>query len=391
MRLNDLGCRCAALLAIACVTACGPQAKTPAAMPVGVTTVTTKPASLPASLTFVGQTQSPQGVDIRARVNGFLIKRNYTEGSVVKTGQLLFEIDHAPFLAELASAKAEYAAQKARYDRAKANLDRVLPLAAEKALSPKDRDDAIGSAKAAEASMEAAQAQVKTQELNLSYTYIRSPVDGISDYAQVNDGTYVNASNSLLTTVSTLDPMRVVLSVSEEQFLAIRSLRESGRLSMPADGRLQAELLMADGSSYPQSGVVTFTSTSFNQQTGTFMVRADFANPKGDLHPGQFVRITLQGASYTNAIQVPQRAVMHGPKGDFVYVVGADGKAEARPVQMAEPAGEFWRVEDGLKGGEQVVVDGAGKLMPGAPVKVTATAAVGSFDAPSAAPAPKSE
>jgi RND family efflux transporter, MFP subunit len=254
----------------------------------------------------------------------------------------------------------------------------VLPLAAEKALSPKDRDDAIGAAKAAEASMEAAQAQVKTQELNLSYTYVRSPVDGISDYAHVNDGTYVNTSNSLLTSVSTLDPMRVVMSVSEEQFLAMRDRRESGQLRMPADGRLEADLQMADGSRYPATGVVTFASTNFNQQTGTFMVRADFANPRGDLRPGQFVRITLKGASYANAIQLPQRAVMHGPKGDFVYVVNGD-KAEQRPVQMAEPSGAFWRVENGLKGGEQVVVDGAGKLMPGATLKITGAAPADSF------------
>ena len=385
MRLTDLGCSIAALFAAVCLTACGPDGKAPAgAAPVDVTTVTTKPGSLPASITFVGQTQSPQAVDIRARVNGFLLKRNYTEGGVVKAGQLLFEIDHAPFLADLASAKAEYQAQKARYERAKANLDRVLPLAAENALSPKDRDDAIGSAKAAEASMQAALAQVRTQELNLSYTYIRSPVDGVSDYARVNDGTYVNTSNSLLTTISTLDPMRVVLSVSEEQFLAVRNLRDSGRLTMPADGRMEADLLMADGSSYSHTGVVTFTSTSFNQQTGTFMVRADFANPRGELHPGQFVRVTLKGANYANAIQVPQRAVMHGPKGDFVYVAGADGKAEARPVRMAEPSGEFWRVEDGLRGGEQVVVDGAGKLMPGAPLKVIGTAPTSSFGTPAA-------
>ncbi|MCP1625487.1 efflux RND transporter periplasmic adaptor subunit [Pseudomonas nitroreducens] len=383
MRLTDLGCPCAVLFTAACLVACGPEGKAPAAAaPTSVTTVTTRPESLPASLTFVGQTQSPQAVDIRARVNGYLLKRNYTEGAVVKAGQVLFEIDHAPFLADLASARAEFQAQKARYDRAKANLDRVLPLAAENALSPKDRDDAIGTAKAAEASMQAAQAAVNTQELNLSYTYVRAPVDGVSDYARVNDGTYVNASNALLTTVSTLDPMRVVLSVSEEQFLAIRNLRDSGRLVMPADQRLEADLLMADGSGYPHTGLVTFTSTVFNQQTGTFMVRADFANPKGDLHPGQFVRITLKGASYANAIQVPQRAVMHGPKGDFVYIAGADGKAEARPVQVADPAGEFWRVESGLKGGEQVVVDGAGKLMPGAPLKVTGAAPAGSFGTP---------
>jgi membrane fusion protein (multidrug efflux system) len=173
------------------------------------------------------------------------------------------------------------------------------------------------------------------------------------------------------------------MSVSEQQFLAMRDQRASGRLSMPADGRLEADLLMADGSRYPQTGVVTFASNSFDQQTGTFMVRADFANPRGDLHPGQFVRITLKGASYTNAIQLPQRAVMHGPKGDFVFVVIGD-KAEARPVEVAEPSGDAWRIESGLKGGEQVVVDGAGKLQPGATVKVTGQATAGSFGATAA-------
>ncbi|TLX78636.1 efflux RND transporter periplasmic adaptor subunit [Pseudomonas nicosulfuronedens] len=382
MRLTDIRYPAAALFVALSLTACGPENKAPAsAIPIDVTTVVTKPTSLPASFTFVGQTQSPQAVDIRARVSGFLIKRNYTEGSIVTAGQLLFEIDHAPFLADLASAKAEFLAQKARYERAKANLDRVLPLAAENALSPKDRDDAIGSAKAAEASMQAAQAQVQTQELNLSYTYVRSPVDGVSDYARVNDGSYVNTENSLLTTVSTLNPMRVVLSVSEDQFLAIRALHDSGRMSMPQDGRMQASLLMADGTTYPQAGVVTFASTTFSQQTGTFMVRADFANAESALRPGQFVRVTLTGANYLNAIQLPQRAVMHGPKGDFVFVVGKDNKAEVRPVQVADPSGEFWRVESGLKGGEQVVVDGAGKTTSGAPLKVTGDAPIGSFGA----------
>lgn len=380
MRLTHLGCPSAVLLVTMFLTACGGGEKAAAgAAPAEVTTVVATPASLPASMTFVGQTQSPQAVEIYARVNGYLLRRSYTEGSVVKAGQVLFEIDHAPFQAQLDSARAEYAAQKARYDRAKANLDRVLPLAAENALSPKDRDDAIGAAKAAEASMQAAQAQVNTQELNLSYTYVRAPVAGISDYARVNDGTYVNASNSLLTTVSTVDPMRVVMSVSEQQFLAIREQRDSGRLVMPADGRLEADLLMADGSHYPATGTVTFASSTFNQQTGTFLVRADFSNPDGALRPGQFVRITLKGASYANAIQVPQRAVMHGPKGDFLYVV-ANGKAEERPVQVAEPSGVFWRIEKGLKGGEQVVVDGAAKLAPGAPLKITGPAPTGSFD-----------
>ncbi|MDH1009711.1 efflux RND transporter periplasmic adaptor subunit [Pseudomonas nicosulfuronedens] len=222
---------------------------------------------------------------------------------------------------------------------------------------------------------------MQTQELNLSYTYVRSPVDGVSDYARVNDGSYVNTENSLLTTVSTLNPMRVVLSVSEDQFLAIRALHDSGRMSMPQDGRMQASLLMADGTTYPQAGVVTFASTTFSQQTGTFMVRADFANAESALRPGQFVRVTLTGANYLNAIQLPQRAVMHGPKGDFVFVVGKDNKAEVRPVQVADPSGEFWRVESGLKGGEQVVVDGAGKTTSGAPLKVTGDAPIGSFGA----------
>ncbi|WP_189635827.1 efflux RND transporter periplasmic adaptor subunit [Pseudomonas chlororaphis] len=368
------------ILCTTCLAACNPKPPNLAANgPVEVTIFTPRPADVPASMVFVGQTQSAQAVDIRARVNGFLIKRNYTEGARVKKDQLLFEIDHAPFLAELESAKAELAMQKARYEKSKANLDRVGPLAAENALSPKDLDNAMGNTKAAAASMEAARAKVKVQELNLSYTYIRSPVDGISDYALLPDGSYVSAGQNLLTTVSTYDPMRVALSVSEEQYLGLHTRVESKALRMPENGKLQAGLTLADGQAYAHTGDVTFTSSTFNQKTGTFLVRADFPNPKAELRPGQFVRIRLSGAHYTNAIAIPQRAVMHSAKGDFVFVVDAEDKAQVRPVTVADQDAAMWRISSGLKGGEQVVVDGNSKLVPGHPLKVVGEAKNHSF------------
>ncbi|RZT32404.1 efflux RND transporter periplasmic adaptor subunit [Cupriavidus agavae] len=383
------------LAAVAAMTilsaGCGksePPAAAQQAVPVQV--YKTQAQDLPVTFDFVGQTQSDQAVDIRARVAGFLVKRNYTEGAVVKANQLLFEIDHKPFQAQLDAAKAQLNQQKARLDVARANLARVKPLAERNALSQKDLDDATGNYHSARAGVEQAQAEVETQQLNLSYTYVRSPVDGISSFAVLPEGAYVSQANSLLTTVSTLQPMRINFSISEPQTLQFRAQQEDKSLVVPADQHYTVTVVMADGSKYPQQGRITFADATYNQQTGTFLVRALMPNPDGVLRPGQFVRVLVDGAKRPNAIVVPQRAVMHGPKGDVVFVVDKDNKAHPRPVMVGELSGPMWRIAKGLQPGEMVVVDGAGKLTEGAPVRVTGEAppaAVGEGSQPAPAPA----
>ncbi len=372
------------------VAACG-KSEPPAAaqQPVPVQVFKTRAQDLPVTFDFVGQTQSDQAVDIRARVAGFLIKRNYTEGAVVKANQLLFEIDHKPFQAQLDAARAQLQQQKARLEVAQANLTRVKPLAARNALSQKDLDDATGNFHEAAAGVEQATAEVETQQLNLSYTYVRSPVDGVSSFAVLPEGAYVSTTNSLLTTVSTLAPMRINFSVSEPQMLSFRAQRQEKQLVVPADEHYSVSVVMADSSEYPHKGRITFADATYNQQTGTFLVRALMPNPQGVLRPGQFVRVLVEGATRPGAIVVPQRAVMHGPKGDVVFVVDKDNRAVPRPVMVGELSGPMWRIAKGLEKDEVVVVDGAGKLTEGAPVKVTGEAplaAVGEGSRPASAP-----
>ncbi len=359
---------------------CKPAGVPPASGPAQVVAQKVSAHAAPAEMEFVGQTQSDHEVEIRSRVSGFLIKRNYVEGSDVKAGQLLFEIDHQPFQVQVDAAKAELAQQSARLGRAQANLARVQPLAALNALSKKDLDDAVASQHEAAASVDAARANLAARQLDFSYTYVRSPINGVASFASQMEGAYVNAQNSQLTTVSSLSPMRVNFSVSENQMLQLQSARKSGRLVAPQDGQYEVAVTLSDGSVYPERGRITFADSTYNQQTGTFLVRAEMPNAQSTLRPGQFVRARVLGATFPSSIAVPQKAVMHGPKGDFVYVVepaekGGEGhaqfKAEQRPVTVGETTGDKWIINEGLRDGDNVVVDGAIKLSAGAPVAVS--------------------
>jgi len=360
------------LLVLVCVTAgCtkGPEEKAqPRSAEVSVITVEAR--DVPVSAEFVAQTQSSRLVNIQARVSGFLEKRVYTEGVVVKEGQTLFLMDQKPFKVQLDQAEAALAKQKAAMETAKANLARVKPLAEMDALSPKDLDDAIGQYQSYEAAVDQAKAQVETAKLNLSYTVITSPVAGLTSFAQQTEGTYINQQNSLLTTVAVLSPMWVNFSLSENEMQTARDQEKKGLLRPPKDKNYVVEIILVDGSLYPHTGRITFADSSFNAQTGTFLIRASVDNPKGTLLPNQYVRVRLKGAIRPNAILVPQRAIQQGSKGHFVWVVDKDGKAEARPVVVGNWNGDEWFVFEGLKAGERVVTDGGLLLSPGMPVTI---------------------
>ncbi len=346
-----------------------PAAKAPPpAVPATVITVTGTDA--PYEAEFVGETESSQEVEIRARVEGFLESINYQEGAVVKKGAVLFQMDRKPFEAALAAARAELEAQQARLATAAANLKRVGPLAAEDALSQKDLDDATGSRDAAAAAVESARSRVQQAEINLSYTTILSPLNGVTSFARKQPGSFVApGADSLLTYVSALDPMRVNFSVSENEQLKFTRLMKENKLRRPEDGRYSVKIVLADGTVVPAPGLVTFGDASYNKETGTFLVRAELPNKDGALRPGQFVRVLLGGATWVNAIEVPQRAVQQGPQGNFVWVVDAESKAEARPVTVGPLVGDRWIIDQGLQTGERIVVDGALKLAPGVTVQ----------------------
>lgn len=369
------------------VAGCGKTEALPQASVPEVTVMTVTPRDTPVDFEFTAQTASSREVQIRARVDGFLDRRTYVEGSLVKTGQTMFLMDPKPFEAALQTAKGQLAQQQARYQVAKANLARVQPLVAQNALSKKDLDDAVGSEAQATAAVIAAKGEVETAELNLSYTTIKSPLTGLSSFARQQDGSYVTATQSgLLTTVYQLNPMWVNFSISENEMLRYRDQIATGHLRFPPANDFKVSLLLADGSVYSEHGSIDFANPAFSTETGTFLVRAVFDNPKAVLRPGQFVRARVAGAIRPNAILVPQRAVLQGSKSHFLWVVDNESKGHQRVVEVGEWQGDDWFITDGLKPGERVVVDGAIRVTAGTPLKIVQrpTAASGGKQAPGA-------
>ena len=364
------------VLGMACLAAlnlggCGKGkiAEAPSSPP-AVTVMAVVPGNMPVVAEYVAQTQSSRQVNIYARVSGFLDRRLYTEGAAVKEGQVLFQIDPKPFQVQLDQAAAALAKQEAALEVARANLARTKPLAAANALSQKDLDDATGQSQSTAAAVDQAKAQMDTARLNLSYCTITSPVNGVTSAALQQEGTYISPQNSQLTTVMILSPMWVNFSLSENEMEKIRGQIGKGILRPPKDGRYVVEIVLVDGTVYPHTGRITFAEPSYNSQTGTFLIRASVENPRGVLRPNQYVRVRLKGAVRTNAILVPQRAVQEGSKGHFVWVVGREGMVESRPVVVGEWYGDDWFIDQGLRAGERVVVDGGLTLRPGTAVTV---------------------
>ncbi len=379
----------AVLVAVASVACSRPQQGAPPRGPASVTVITITPRDVAISYEFVAQTQSSRAVNIQARVSGFLDQRVYTEGSLVKQGQVLFLMDKKPFQAQLDQAKAALQQQQAAMETAQANLTRTKPLVEQDALSQKDLDDAKGQYLQNAAAVEQAKQQVVQAQLNLSYCTITSPVDGISSYAQQADGTYISSSNSQLTTVSVLSPMWVNFSISENQFQTFLDDIKKGLLKPPPDRVYEVEAILVDGSVYPRKGRITFLQPEYDTKTGTFLVRASVANSEGILRPNQYVRARVSGLTRPNAILVPRRAVQQGAKGHFVWVVDKDNKAESRPVSVGQWHENDWFITEGLTAGERIVVDGGVALAPGAPVQVT-QAPAGAQPEPAAGAQPKS-
>jgi membrane fusion protein (multidrug efflux system) len=350
---------------------CSKEEQAPPPQPLQVTAVSMTPQDTPVSFEFVAQTESSRAVEIRARVDGFLDKRLYTEGDMVHAGQPLFRMDAKPFQAALQSAQGQLEQQRAKLDTAVANLRRVRPLAARNAVSKRELDDAVGIERSARAAVLAAEGQVRTASLNLGYTTIDSPLRGLSSFAKKQEGSYLTAGEQgLLTTIYQVDPIWVNFSISENELLSYRDQIGKGRLKFPPGQNFVVEVVLADGTVFPQRGHISFAAPSFNSDTGTFLVRTELPNPKGQLRPGQFVRARVFGATRPAALRLPQRAVQDGAKGHFVWVIGADGKAKQRAVEVGDWIGDDWFISDGLKAGERVVVDGAGRVTATAPLRV---------------------
>jgi len=326
--------------------------------------------TVPVEFEYPAQTAGSRDAEVRARVSGILLKRNYEEGATVKAGQSLFSLDSAPYEAAVERAEADVAASEARLNNASRNLKRTKPLFEAKAASQKDLDDAISADEVAAADLKSARARLDDARLNLAYTKVESPITGVTSRSLKSEGSLISGPQDLLTTVTQVDPIWVNFGLSEAEQSAIRADTASGKLVMPKDGRFEVALKFEDGHTYSRLGRLAFTDVSLNQQTGTSDARAEVPNPAGELRPGQFVRVILRGATRPDAMTVPQRAVVEGPMGKMVYVLGKDGKAEPRPLKLNGWAGNEWVVLGGLAPGDKVIVDGLMKVYPGAQVMV---------------------
>ncbi len=297
---------------------------------------------------------------IRAQVQGYLIKRDYTEGDFVRKGQVLFEIDPRTFQAALEQAKAQLAEQQARWGSVKANLERIKPLVEQRAVSKKDYDDAIGAEAATRAAVASSQAVVDKVQLDLSFTKVTSPIDGIAGIAKAQLGNLVGpGSVEELTMVSTVDPIKVYILMSEQEYLKnVQNGREHGQ-------RMPLELILADGKVHPYTGSFAFADRQVDVKTGTIKVAALFPNPGNVIRPGQFARVRAQTSIKKGAVLVPQRAIMELQAGYQVAVVGSDNKVIMKPVKMAERMDSLWAVDEGVKPGERVIAEGLQKVKPG--------------------------
>lgn len=361
-----------ALVATGCESSSAEGSGNPFARgPAPVAVVTVQPETVPVTLEYPAQTLGSREVEVRARVTGILKERNYREGTAVHAGQSLFTIDPAPFEVAESSAVADVTAALARQSQARREVARLKPLFATKAVSRKAYDDALSAAEIAEADVQAARARLREANLNLTYTRVESPITGIASRAQASEGSLVSGPQVLLTTVTQIDPMQVLFGIPDRVQTRLRQEATAGKLEWPDQGRFKVTVTLSDGSGYPQTGVLDFTDVRVSTDTGTSEARAKIPNPDGLLRPGQFVRVKLSGATRSDAFRVPQRAILEGPKGKFVYVVDDKEKAAMRPVKVGDWLGETWVVTAGLSAGDRVIVDGMLKLGPGAPVKIT--------------------
>ncbi len=364
--------RAAALSLAAVLAACQPSGGPPQGgmPPAEVSVVAVQPQLLQVVFEYVGQTAGSREVEVRARVTGILLSHHFREGGPVKRGEALFSIDPAPFETALARAEADVAGAQARLAQARRSAARLKPLYAERAVSQKDYDDAVSAEAIQEADLKSARARLAEARLNLQYTRVESPAAGIAGRALRSDGTLVSGPDVLLTTVTSIDPIWVNFGIPDRESEKLDREARAGRVVLPKDGRFEVSLVRADGSVHARTGRLNFADVKVSGATGTRDTRAELPNPGGVMRPGQFVRVRLAGATRPDAIVVPQRAVLEGPQGKFVYVVGAESKAEARAVEVGDWSAESWIIVSGLKAGERVITDGVMRIGPGAPVRI---------------------
>jgi membrane fusion protein (multidrug efflux system) len=402
---------CAILLIALVATGCSQDTSAANSAPPGVEVAEVQQKDVPIYGEWIGTLDGMVNADIKAQVSGYLLKQGYTEGSFVRKGQLLFEIDPRPFQAsldqaqgqlaqanggvaqakaQLVQSEAQLAAAEANQHKAQLDEDRYIPLARQQAITQQDLDNAtqgnlaakaqvqaakagVETAKAqiqaADAAVQAAQATVATARLNVGFTQLISPIDGIAGLAQQQVGALVSPASGAVTTVSTVDPIKAYFTVSEQEYLDFNR-RFPTQASRDAEtGRLPLALILGDGTTYAQTGKFFFADRQVNQNTGAIRLAGLFPNPGNILRPGQYGRVRTSTRTHLGALLVPQRAVTELQGSYQVAVVDAENKINIRTVKVGERAGRMWIIEEGLKPGERVVAEGVQKVGPGMQVK----------------------
>lgn len=359
-----------AVALLAALAACGEKTEQKAPPPAPVVVEKVSQQDVPMQIELVGETAGYRDVEVRSRVNGILLKRTYTEGQFVQAGQVLFEIDPEPYKAALDQAKGVLAQSMAALEKAKADRDRIIPLFKENAVSRKDFDDAMAAYDSALANSQSAQAKVKEAELNLGYTKVTAPISGVTSKVAQSEGSLIMASSgSPLTTISQFEPLYVNFSYSEQDRLTFERSVASGKMVMRDSSNWTAHIRLADGSTYDKVGRINFSDNRVDPKTGTIQARAIFDNKDGKLLPGQFVRLILDIGTRKDAIVVPERAVTQSQADKLVMVVSAGGDVEPRTIKLGPSVKGGVLVEEGIKPGEQIIVEGLMKARPGAKVQ----------------------
>ncbi len=355
----------AAIVTCVALAACK-KAAPPSYPPPDVTVLTVKPETVEAKLDYVGQAEASKAVEVRSQITGVIVARPYTEGTDVAAGTVLYRIDPTTYEAALRSAQGTLANAQARLANAQRSYNRVKPLLDEHAVAQVDVDNAETELQQARASVDQARGAVDEARKNFDDTFVRAQISGRAGRALLVLGARVTGPNDLLTTVEQVDPIYVSFNPSDKDILSWRH-NEATR-KMIAAGKLKVDVTLSDKSKFPHQGVVTFVAQSLQSNTGTLLLRATIPNPEHILLPGQFVRVKPMGIVNDSAMLVPQRSVQQGLAGTFVYLLGPDNKVIPRDVSATSWDGGRWLIQDGLKPGDQVLVDGTLKVGPGAPV-----------------------
>lgn len=338
---------------------------------------------------WIGTLDGLVNADVRAQVTGYLLKQTYVEGSYVRKGQLLFQIDPRPFQAVLDQAKAQLAAAQAQLATAQANQqqaqlneDKYAPLAKDRAASQQDLDNAVQTNMAAKATVlntqhaiQAAAAAVESAQINLDFTRLTAPIDGIAGQAQLQVGALVTLNSGPVTTVSTVDPIKVFFTVSEQEYLDFNRQYPTEATRQAEVNRLPLALILADGTTYVKEGRISFADRAVNQNTGAIRIAGLFPNPGNILRPGQYARVRAATVIKQGALLVPQRAVTELQGTYQVALVDAQNKVSIQTVKVGPRVGSLWIIDEGLQRGQRVITGGIQKVVPGAQVNPTLSAA----------------